>query len=278
MKAILSLILLFSVPAHGEEAQQYFSKILETNYLQPLRESGVEKIGNFPVRDFLSEAGKVKYVWNVNGFVTGSGVKRFCGMHTVIDHRVIANSGCWDHAAPEVKPIFSLHETLGALGYDDEDYQLSFMIEWFLLQRKLTQVGEAVPQDAICDIPVRKTKNEKIYLAGGSSVVGGGGSECELFIKKALFQGLGSEPKYLPYLLRVKVSCVAGLGETEAKKLDTPEPILTPYRQKWEKDHIEIQTSPFLGFNAFTKKQAWLPDFFVRKFREIADKQLNKKP
>lgn len=259
-----------------QSAQSYLSNLVEKNFLADLRESGVEYIGNFPVKDFLANCmKKVHFGLHKGGFASGSGGTRFGGVHTVKGHHAIVNDLTVKQGPGNVIPLLALHEAVGTC-YDDENYHLSMLIDWFVIERRLNKINSPVVPRLFCDLPAVPLTKDRIYVAdgGGSSLVGGGGSECELFVKESLLQAFKDSPQYLKYVLNSEISC-------DYKRMfdgiDIAGEKLTPYEQSWSQGHVKIVTNPLLGLNAVTTGLPWLPDFFAESFRRFVD-QRNKKP
>ena len=271
-KIVFALSLLLSLQSHAgstsEDIQQYVSDILNTHYLKPMALRDRESFGQFSIREFLKEAPTVRFFTSNRPFVQGSGGRRDCAIHFVRERKVEFSPLCWHQMRKDKQPLLILHETLGALGFDDEEYQISLALDWYVRNPD---------RDAGFDFPIRRSQREKTYqrVAGGTSLVGGGGSECELFVKSAIVDAaLEAGAPYVQHALRSVVICdhfpTEGMTISEVPGKEK----FSPYRQLWKNGRVEVHTVLILGFD-LGSGLPWLKSFIGREFKSFIDQKKN---
>jgi len=118
----------------------------------------------------------------------------------------------------EVRATLLVHEYLGALGYLDENYELTVPLS----RIANLQTGDALFIDALEKFPKRESlaidyaKDNRNYLAkgGGSSGVGGGGDATTIMIK-SLFTDLG----YLKLVRKAAVQLAMDVSKLDLEKV-----------------------------------------------------------
>ncbi len=103
----------------------------------------------------------------------GLGSDRFVAINIARAHLVILNKAFWEELKSSAdSDAFLLHESLGAMGYEDKDYRLS--IQLFTLSNSSKKAAES----------------DRILVAesGGASVIGRGGDPNQLFFKASLLR------------------------------------------------------------------------------------------
>jgi hypothetical protein len=191
--------------AEEQNAQEIFMRILETNYLRVFENAPEENFQGFHLPTLVRDLRTIDFYWNANGILSGSGGTRYSGVHTVSNRRAILNVSTWKRTAEKQRPVLVLHEAIGALGYDDEDYALSLALEWHAKSLRQGKAGARAP----FKVKTRQSDQEKFYVArgGGSSIVGGGGDNCEIYIKQLLADAFANEPALLQQALDARVEC-----------------------------------------------------------------------
>jgi len=154
-----------------------------------LQKLGLHRIGNFDIDEFNRKISSVRYCLLGGGYLSGSAGDRLSSIYLVKLRTVSLNQLSWQWVDGEARAALVMHESLGALGYDDESYQLTLAL-WFLTQ---------IPRDEINDFlssrlsePLRlarATNDEHVYvMAGGVTGIGGGGDNVGLEAKMILWK------------------------------------------------------------------------------------------
>lgn len=201
MLVILSALHLTSAFAESKSPNGHF-RPLSKKHVEMAMELGYEKIGKLKLNKLLGELETVEWRTFDLGFLSGSGGKRTTSIYMVKDTMVVINLHALQNLVGQPVPLYSwaLHEALGALGYDDENYELSSSIS-FLANNKNEGFENLTSIDFIKHnfSSVKRSKYEKTYLmAGGSTVVGGGGDAVLIQLKQLLLQ------RYLAWIKEVR--------------------------------------------------------------------------
>jgi len=267
MKAIALLFLFWMAPAFAknEDADILFPRLLEENYFSHLRQSSIENFAGFHLPTLIREAQTVTYRWNNRGFVSGSGGQRTGGVHLVKNRLAVMNSLSWIRTQAAERPRLALHETLGALGYDDEDYQLTFALDSLANQHK---AGGQLP--IRFQVHASRSAKEKVYAArgdGGSTLVGGGGSECEIYVKGVVVDSFINNPYLSQLAINAKVIC----DPVDSGGIIVDGNRIQPFKLRWRKGRIEIRTSMLVELAA--PHLPWIREFIAEEFRAFASKR-----
>lgn len=173
-RLLLTYILLFFVglPAFGQDLREYSQSLPRI-----LSQMNAHQIGEINVSALIEELGQVKWISSTQAITKGSGKPRFACNYFVIERKVLCNTFSTSEAN---LPLVTLHEGLGALGYVDEDYQISSALAIHALTRKAEAIKGV--SDNLLNIK-RRTTDEVYRSKGGGTSVGGGGDSVGITIK-----------------------------------------------------------------------------------------------
>lgn len=196
MKSLWAIILAFVITTSSAFAatgtpNELFRPI-STVHVQKVIDKGYTKIKQLDLKKLLSELEEVEWRTFAYGFLSGSGGKRFTSVYFVEDKMVVINMMSLQNLVGKPVPLYSwaLHEAMGALGYNDENYELSSSIS-FIANSDLEQAPknfEAVKTN-FKSVP-RTAKNQSYSGDGGSTVIGGGGDASMIELKQKLLMRL----------------------------------------------------------------------------------------
>jgi hypothetical protein len=194
-----------SEPSADDKAFQ----ALATEATRSLQVNGVNRIGNLDLQKFTKQVSKVHAViFNSDAAILmGSGsASRSTAVNLIKNNLVILQSADWQQTPPKVKPVLALHESFGATGYDDENYQVSTEL-WSLSQKSKREMNAALQMpaaDAVKNIQHRKL--QPIYqLGNGATGVGGGGDNVALEVKMELLDLAGLQPEAIRATLQAEI-------------------------------------------------------------------------
>lgn len=206
----LSFILFFALPSHAQDMSQDTFE-----FIQGLRNSGIEDVGSLNLRKFQNELGQIQ--WQITDSPLPGPVSVKPGILIETDdlgnlvlkpttvpipeiERPNRMSGRYEfqnvtiheeelkkHKDQDVYTQFLLHEALGALGYNDYNYALSTSL---MMIQSLPETTKSLG-DAFF--------NTKSLENGGSSV-GGGGDTTSLEIKSIVLKSIQKNPVSLDFL------------------------------------------------------------------------------
>ncbi|MGZ3794452.1 MAG: hypothetical protein ACXVCP_19045 [Bdellovibrio sp.] len=130
---------------------------------------GITQIGRLDIQELAEQIEKVKLNPKTWFVVKGNdGTERISGYwhNDNSDSGIDINLTAWSATPEDVRPVISLHEFLGILGYSDHDYNLSFSL-WFLANQSKKKL---ITEDDLSTV-----KDNIIKLAEGGGVIGTGG-------------------------------------------------------------------------------------------------------
>lgn len=167
--------------AFGETISGSISEVfrsISTRSIDRLISKDITTLGGLNLEKLRSQLGEVN--WFVNqrqGFLGGSGGNRMTSIYLVEQKAVVVNFLALQQAAGQRIDAWALHEGFGALGYDDENYQMSSTIEYLSLIEDSLLLEEETSNAAVVFRNLEQRKTERVYQAseGGGTVVGGGG-------------------------------------------------------------------------------------------------------
>lgn len=145
------------------------------------------KIGELDIVQLSEEMKQVQWFENQGSFLAGSGESRFGAMYFVKEKKIIINSARAQYEPSHTMPVAALHEALGALGYLDENYEVSTTL--YLNSLSSTE------QKNIFSVPFIEKQNKKLKTlerrksdavyknSGGGTSVGGGGDGISVQVK-----------------------------------------------------------------------------------------------
>jgi hypothetical protein len=195
MKKILLFILLITIQfSFAEEGaievkgtpNQIF-RPFSRKHVDMLIERGILKIGKLDLTHLSDELNTVEWAYFDLGFLLGSGGKRISSVYFIEKKQVVINWYSFKNMEGNPVPMFSwaLHEGLGALGYQDENYEISGAISFMANHPELEKdlLKKYAPLFKAFD---RENKERLYLLAGGATVVGGGGDAAIIELKQQM--------------------------------------------------------------------------------------------
>jgi hypothetical protein len=194
MKTIFLLILvsLFHINlVYGMSGtpNQIFKPISKVN-LEKVINRGISKIGNLDLTNLYYELDSVEWRLCERGFLTGSGGIRTTSIYLVEQKMVVVNFFSLQNLMNKPVPLpgWALHEALGALGYNDENYEMSSAITFITENPELDNFTllSYVKENFLSVIQAKK--NQMYVASGGSTVVGGGGDAVIIQLKQILLK------------------------------------------------------------------------------------------
>ena len=156
-----------------------------------LQREGVQKIGDLDLAQFSKDAQKINWKKNLQAapsLVAGARTSAYY----VIDKKEVYISDNLPKDALKSYPDLELHEALGALGYEDNQYALSTSLR-VILETKSSAERQILLKNF--GKTIFTEDNMKIRLDGGSSVGGGGDIRTLLIKNQVLSEILNSSRK-----------------------------------------------------------------------------------
>jgi hypothetical protein len=164
---------------------------------------GISKIGNLDLNKLVEDLDQVDWRTFSLGFMIGSGEKDRTGsVYYVKTKMVVVNMLYLNNLVNKPVHLYPwlLHEAMGALGYSDENYELSSSISFIASliesdnQIILKSILSNINQDFI---NLSRTKTNLLYaMSGGSTIVGGGGDAIIIELKQRLLERFLHWSKY----------------------------------------------------------------------------------
>lgn len=202
--AYLLIILFISIPcaSAGEVEIQSACRSATQALIKKLEDRGLDKIGKVPTKVIKEKLARTKWIASPV-FVLGSGGERLGGVNRVEENLVILSittvanmkNGNIDSSGLNA---FVLHEALGALGIDDEDYRVSLAIFYLGYRNDVLTDDPNLPNTLRNIIANAKTftQNREYKMvddsiakhSGGGTSVGGGGDIVTVDIKTRLIE------------------------------------------------------------------------------------------
>ena len=172
-----------------------------TYIVQNLLDHGIQTLGELNLQALKNDISSVD--WNANksgGFLAGSGRTRVGAIYDIDKRAVYVNENTSLKGFEGALPLQALHEALGALGYIDENYEVSLTLELILLSKKHSQFNieqstlESLVSSHLQSLS-RRSHNQE-YSSGGSTSIGGGGDGI---LAKMKMLSLIAAPNWLSY-------------------------------------------------------------------------------
>ncbi len=158
-----------AIAAEFKSSMQNYAASIPNDLLK----KGTTQIGDLNLKKLVEEIKTVDFEIFENGFLAGSGKKRSSSIYFVEQKKVIINSLALKFLAQEFFGPLALHEALGALGYYDENYEISLGLFLLLMPDNLG-LKEILVQSSLFKDLKRRT-SEPLYANGGATSIGGGG-------------------------------------------------------------------------------------------------------
>lgn len=165
-------------------------RTISNNVIDKVIANEVHEIGSLNMVDLKKELNQVEYALMPYGFLMGSGGRRSTSIYFVEHKRVIINEMSLQQAVGRSNILaWTLHEAFGALGYLDENYELSLPL-FFLSQAKdSTEVESQIKIFSPLFQKIEKRTQEAHYsMEGGVTAVGGGGQIEIINFKQRLIE------------------------------------------------------------------------------------------
>ncbi|RZA05166.1 MAG: hypothetical protein EOP11_13415 [Proteobacteria bacterium] len=221
--AAFSLGLSLSAPARADwlpdeilnpPQEALFYKLQADRLVEKLAEAGVEEIGAWAGRPplLISELKRqlqtIQYL-QLPEFLKPAGATRWMAFYEIGQRRIYVNAGVRPDGL--ISDALALHEALGALGYAEPDYQVSFLAALSAATLRDLYLNDEVKRNYLNALraqlagPLSFTPDpnpSNLSLrgsgSGGGDIVGGGGDGDALVFKFQLLQALelhASEPE-----------------------------------------------------------------------------------
>lgn len=163
---------------------------LSKDHVEKVLARGIKKIGKLDLKKLSKELDKVEWRTFDLGFLAGSGGVRTTSIYLVEKKMVVINILALNNLVG--KPVhinsLALHEAMGALGYEDENYDLSSAISFLATTHLENLVTLSYVKNIFSNFTI--SKENRLYAAksGGSTVVGGGGDAVIIELKQRLLK------------------------------------------------------------------------------------------
>ncbi len=196
MKSCFLLVILFFIglpQSYGESisgSPNFVFRNFSKKDIDKLLGQNIVKIGNMNLEKLSAELDTVEWRTFDLGYLGGSGGNRMTSIYIVKDKMVVINSLSLQGLVGKPVHMFSwaLHEGLGALGYDDENYELSSSISFLADNPSLMSLsGVDYVKDNFKELK-RSSLGRTYAMSGGSTVVGGGGDAIIIDLKQRLLK------------------------------------------------------------------------------------------
>jgi hypothetical protein len=147
-----------------------------------LHDKGYRKLGDINLVDFTKkmESVKVGTVKDLVVPVQGGDVRSSAQWQRVPGQqpKILINQKMWTPTPESYKPLISLHENLGALGFNDKDYNLSSAM-WLLAHPETDEVLTDKEKSTIIDYLNGAAENGGVIGVSGGGDMGGAGLKKE---------------------------------------------------------------------------------------------------
>lgn len=146
-----------------------------------LRAQGYETLGSLSLSQFLSRARAVRVQIAADLAYGSSGSTAFrnsAHWRRGPQPEIVVNGRRWQQTSARYKPVLALHEHLGALGFEDNNFSCSSAL-WALAHSQQTLAREELAQ-------IERVAQSTCRHAGGSTVVTGGGDSFNVHGKLSL--------------------------------------------------------------------------------------------
>ena len=189
MKPLFALILILTAALSARAALSVEEASLSwRQIITELQAKGINQVGEFNLTQFVRESESVSWQKNENfppEEITGN---RRSAYYDPKNKKVYMSEVPQSFLEKQV-PLLSLHETLGALGYDDINYSLSTALSL------LNQMNDPAERKFFAETYGRSLFNAKSFKVAGTSSVSGGGDLFALHMKSEVLESLMKEPE-----------------------------------------------------------------------------------
>lgn len=153
--------------------------------IKDLRAQGLERVGKLELSKLQKEIESTR--WKTSSvFFAGSGEDRVTAINLPRERTVIVNEPSLNLISDEISEQVALHETLGANGYEDENYEKTLSLD--LLRSEKTFGREAMRSqlNEMNKESLKASQNRVYKNRRGGTSVGGGGDGTALEFKRRL--------------------------------------------------------------------------------------------
>lgn len=229
----LTAIVLFSQYSLAGSSQ-FIQQFASQSFVIPqlLIQQNKTKIGDLNIVQLKDEMKQVRWVENGGVFFAGSGETRTGAVYFVEEKKVIVNTLRAPYEPLRTMPVAALHEALGALGYIDENYEISMVLAMNALtseEQELIFSKKFVDKQSSRLVGLkRRTTDAKYKSSGGGTSVGGGGDGVAVQAKMYALMFAG------PICENFKIPCVDIREKLMALSIEVSmEPLeMRPYFEK----------------------------------------------
>lgn len=192
-----------SVQADEDTTLEDFAWKRTTIVRQLIENDCVTQVGDLDLRKLLQDLEQVVFYINHGKTISGSGGNRSTAVNFTEEKAVVINAPSSYDLKRWNWRVILLHEGLGALGYDDEDYQLSAALEWLHTQN--LYIDDVQARRAYANSGafkhfrnLERRKHNKIYVAdgGGSTSTGSGGDLIPSLLKWGMLTEVKVEDEF----------------------------------------------------------------------------------
>ncbi|HWU44575.1 MAG TPA: hypothetical protein VN132_14085 [Bdellovibrio sp.] len=199
---VLTSLLLFCLQGRAATVEEFAQSSLEI--VHKLQAQGIHKIGDFDVDQLEKQIMSTKWREMGGVYLIGSGKGRTTSVYFPADQLVVINSLSVQYIDRKTLPHASLHEVLGANGYDDENYRLGLALRALSESPK---TGRSLFENIIKNSTLRDLKNKTYKSIDGGTSVGGGGDSTSIDFKYRMLEEAiaSSDEKFISRVLEAEV-------------------------------------------------------------------------
>lgn len=229
-----------SSPKFTKDIKDHLKQIL----LSPLDTGMKSTIGWLNIQQLATEVNELEIYFNTSSeLITGSG-NRVGAVNLTEKKSIIFNSSLLDHLYLPQKhgtalsrvgvESLLLHEVLAALGYPDDNYEISTYLHMRSIPQdygqEILNLIEKGVENFLKENPTRRTQNATFDRIGGTSTgVGGGGDPLSAGLKLATLAAINNnKEKLIGYLIKDEQEYLAVIALIQSVKVE-PQNIGTPY-------------------------------------------------
>lgn len=184
--------MLFLVPFYSLASDFGAFKSSSIAIISTLQAQGINKVGDLDLNLLSQEISSTKWSSVKDKFLLGSGTSRTTSVYLVKEKHVIVNELSLNLMSQDTFPQASLHEVLGANGYDDEHYQISLSL-YAISKNPKTSIKAF--ENNLKNLKPRRTDNTIYKSVDGGTSVGGGGDGTTIEFKTLLLDALIQDPE-----------------------------------------------------------------------------------
>lgn len=188
---LVMTMLVLSISAHAVRGtpNEIFRPVSK-HIVQQLVDLGVNTVGQLDTKKLLADLDTVEWRTFNLGFFAGSGGKRQTSIYLVEQRMVAVSTYALENLVGQPIPLWewALHEALGALGYPDENYELTTSLHFLVKSSTLDTIQRiSLVEESFSAISIRTT-NQIYSSEGGTTIIGGGGDAPIITFKTQLLE------------------------------------------------------------------------------------------